>query len=240
MDVLNRSMTNQYTFLQETLRQLQSTSKEHYLSNAQSCDGKKPKEFGMWLDEVSRLGIICDKNPMEVALAISKGTLHKYINGLVSSGMSWLPIKAQLQERFSECGSATMAKHKLTQLKQSELPMHEYIATFGDMLEHAYSIKPTNGASIILASTFIEGVQNPHVKNKLTSYQIKNMKDIFGHTIHEDQKQKIRVLDFGESFKPDPLLNCSINAIKGKACFKCGSESHFIKDCPLSQQDNMA
>ena len=34
MDILNRSMTNQYAILQETLRQTQSTSKEHYLSNA--------------------------------------------------------------------------------------------------------------------------------------------------------------------------------------------------------------
>ena len=109
MDVLNRSMTNQYMVLQETLRQPQSASKEHYLSNAQLCDGKNPTEFGMWLDEVSQLAIICDKNPMEMALAISKGTLHKYINELVSSGMKWLPIKAQLQERFLECGSATMA-----------------------------------------------------------------------------------------------------------------------------------
>ena len=66
----------------------------------------------MWLNDISRLATICNKNPMEVALAISKGTLHKYINELVSSGMSWLPIKAQLQERFLECGSATMAKHK--------------------------------------------------------------------------------------------------------------------------------
>ena len=91
----------------------------------------------MWLDEVSQLATICDMNPMEVALAISKGTLHKYISELVSSGLSWLTIRAQLQERFSECGSATMAKHKLTQLKQLELPMHEYIAKFGDMVEHA-------------------------------------------------------------------------------------------------------
>ena len=39
-----------------------------------------------------------------------------------------------------------MAKHKLTQLKQLDLPMHEYITKFGDMAEHAYSIKPTDGA----------------------------------------------------------------------------------------------
>ena len=186
------------------------------------------------------LAAICDKNLKEVALAISKGTLHKYINELVSSSMSWLPIKAQLKERFSECGSATMAKHKLTQLKQSELPMHEYIAKFGYMAEHAYSIKPMNGTSIVLASNFIEGVQNPDVKHKLRSYQVKNLKDIFGHAIHEDQKQKIRALDFGVSSKPDPILNCTINAIKDKACFKCSSEGHLIKDCPLSQQDNMA
>ena len=43
----------------------------------------------------------------------------------------------------------------------------------------------------------------------------------------------------GVSPKPDPVLNCSINAIQGKGCFKCGSEDHFIKDCPLSQQNNM-
>ena len=173
MDVLNRSMTNQYTVLQETLRQSQSASKEHYLSNAQSCDGKDPKEFGMWLNDISWLATFCDKNPMEVVLAISRETLHKYINELVLSGMSWLPIKAQLQERFSECGSATMAKHKLTQLKQLELPMHEYITTFGDMAEYTYSIKPTKSANIIFASNFIKGVQNPHVKNKLRSYHFK-------------------------------------------------------------------
>ena len=127
----------------------------------------------MWLDDISRLATICNKNQIEVALAISQGTLHKYINELISSGMSWLPIKAQIQERFLECGSATMAKHKLTQLQQLDLPMHEYIAKFGDMAEYAYSIKPTNGANQILASNFIEGVQIPHVKNKLRSYQIK-------------------------------------------------------------------
>ena len=118
--------------------------------------------------------------------------------------------------------------------------MYEYIAKFGDMAGHAYSIKPTDSISIILDFNFIEGVQNPHVKNKVRSYQVKNLKDIFGHVIHEDQKQKIRALDFGVSSKPDPILNCNINAIKDKACFECGSEGHFIKDCHLSQPDNMA
>ena len=95
---------------------------------------------------------------MEVALPISRGTLHKHISKLVSSGLGWLLIKVQLQERFSECGSATMAKHKLTQLKQSELPMYEYIAKFRHMAEHMYSIKATDSASVILASNFIQGV----------------------------------------------------------------------------------
>ena len=88
----------------------------------------------------------------------------------------------------------------------------------------------------ILASNFIEGVQNPHVKNKLGFYKVKVLKDIFGHAIHEDQKQNIRALHFGVSSNLDPMLNCSINASKDKACFKCGSEGHFIKDCPLSSK----
>ena len=42
MDVINRPMTNQYSVLQDTLRQSQLASKELYLSNAKSCDGKDP------------------------------------------------------------------------------------------------------------------------------------------------------------------------------------------------------
>ena len=128
--------------LQETLRQSQATSKEHYLSNAKSCVGKDLKEFDTWLDDVSRFATISNKDCTGIAITTSKVTLHKYINELVPSGMSWLPIKAQLQERFSECGSSSMANHKLTQLKQLDLPMHEYIAKFGDIAEHAYGIKP--------------------------------------------------------------------------------------------------
>ena len=175
-----------------------------------------------------------------MAVAISRGNLLKYISGWVSSGLSWLPIKVHLQERFSECGSVTMAKHKLTQLKQSELPMHKYITKFGDMAEHMYSIKATDSASAILASNYIESVQNPHLKNKLRSYQVKNLKDIFGHAIQEDQKQKIRVLDFGLSPKSETVPNCFINAIRDKGCFKCGRKDHFVKDCLLSQPDNKA
>ena len=177
-----------------------------------------------------------------MALAISKGNLHKYISEVVFGGLSWVPIKAHLQEKFSECGSATMAKHKLTQLKQAELPMHEYNAKFGDMAEHVYSIKTTNSASVILASNFIEGVQNPHIKNKLRSHQIKKLKDIFGQAIQEDQKKKIRALDFGVAthLETTTKTNCSINAIRDKGCFKCGSEDHFVKDCHLSQPDNAA
>ena len=46
MDVLNKSMTNQFSVLQQTSRKSQFASKEHYLSNAKLCDGKDPKEVG--------------------------------------------------------------------------------------------------------------------------------------------------------------------------------------------------
>ena len=85
-------------------------------------------------------------------------------------------------------------------------------------------------------------MQNPHVKNKLRSYQVKNLKDIFGHTIQEDQKQKISTLDFGVTNHSETKnrTTCSINAIRDKGCFKYGSEDHFVKKCPLSQLDNTA
>ena len=71
---------------------------------------------------------------------------------------------------------------------------------------------------------------------------MKNLKDIFGHAIQEEQKQKIRALDFGVAphSETTTMTNCSINDIRDKGCFKCGSETHFVKDCPLSQPDNVA
>ena len=80
----------------------------------------------------------------------------------------------------------------------------------------------------------------PYIKNKLRSYQVKNMKKILGHAIQEDQKQKIRALDFRATTSQGSgnKTNCSINAIRNDGCFKCGSEEHFIKDCPLNQTDH--
>ena len=79
-------------------------------------------------------------------------------------------------------------------------------------------------------------------KNKLKSYQVKNLKDISGHANQKDQKQKIRALDFGVATHLETTTkpNCSINAIRYTGCFKCGSEDYFVKDCPLSQMDNAA
>ena len=83
-------------------------------------------------------------------------------------------------------------------------------------------------------------MQNPYIKNKLRSYQVKNLKEIFVLAIQEDQKQKIRALDFGATTSPGSAnkTDCSINAIRNNGCFKCGSEEHFVKDCLLNQTDH--
>ena len=115
--------------------------------------------------------------------------------------------------------------------------MHEYISKFSDLVEHAYTLTPTDPGSMILASTFIEGIMNPYIKNKLRSCKVSNLKDIFRFALQEDQKHKIRALDF-ES-KPYTIAHCDIQAIQGSSCYRCGNESHFIKDCPLHQNNHM-
>ena len=105
-------------------------------------------------------------------------------------------MKPLLQERFSECGNSTMAKHKLTTFRQTDLAMHEYISKFSELVEHAYTLTPTDPVSMILASIFSEGIMNPYIKNKLRSCKIATLQDIFKFALEEDQKQKIRALDF--------------------------------------------
>ena len=218
LDKVEKSMVQQDNVLRETLRQSVTASKEHYLSNAKPCDGKIAQDFSIWLDEVSRISTITCKDPESVALTTSRGSLHKYVRELHSSGKHWSAMKPLSQKRFSECGNSTMAKHKLHTFRQTDLVMHEYISKFSDLVGHAYTLTPTDPASMILASNFIEGIMNPHIKNKLRSCKISNLQDIFKFAIEEDQKQKIRALDF--EAKPDTIAHCDIQAIKGSTCLQ--------------------
>ena len=51
-----------------------------------------------------------------------------------------------------------MARHKLQHLKQTGMPMHEYISKFTNLVEHAYGLSSHAHSSFILESTFIEGI----------------------------------------------------------------------------------
>ena len=61
-----------------------------------------------------------------------------------------------------------------------------------------------------------------------------NLSELYRGAIQEDQRQKIRELDFGNS-SSQASTQCDINAIKGSGCYKCGSNDHFIKDGPLNR-----
>ena len=64
-----------------------------------------------------------------------------------------------------------------------------------------------------------------------------NLSALYGFAIKESQKQKIRELDFGSS-SSQASAQCDVNAIKGSECYKCGSNDHFIKDCPLNRDND--
>ena len=57
------------------LQQNTALHKEHYTSSAKTYDGKYPKEFNNWLDNVSRLPTISGKDPLDVAISTSMGQL---------------------------------------------------------------------------------------------------------------------------------------------------------------------
>ena len=58
LDKFEKSMFQQNNVLHESLRQLVTASKEHYLSNAKPCDGKIALDFSTWLEDVSMISSI--------------------------------------------------------------------------------------------------------------------------------------------------------------------------------------
>ena len=116
------------------------------------------------------------------------------------------------------------------------MAMHEYISEFTSIVEHAHQIKPSDTGSHLLATQFIQGISNLYIKTRLrfliSKSQLHNLSELFGFALQEDQKQKFRELDFGKE-----ETHIDINAIKGKCCFKCGGEYHYIKDCPHNKDN---
>ena len=68
--------------IQESLALSANSFREHYLQTAKASDGKDPKEFEHWLDDVQRLATLAKKSPEGVALTISRCSLHRHVREL--------------------------------------------------------------------------------------------------------------------------------------------------------------
>ena len=136
--------------------------------------------------------------------------------------------KAELEERHrinTECmkQDLSMQHHRDLQIVGDEAQRRLY-----DVLSQ---VRPSEEKAIV------QSRQIENIKHKLRSCKVSNLQDIFKFAPEEDQKQKIRALDF--ETKPDTIAHCNIQILKGSSCCKCGNEGHFIKDCPLHQNNHM-
>ena len=223
--------------LNQSILQQAQTSKEQFLNSAKTCDGTNPKDFESWLEEVDRLSDVTGKSNIAVAIFTARGSLYNHIKELQNNKHEWDVIKQKLLERFSEFGSAIMAKHKLNTLKQNDTPMHEYISKFTSLTRHAYNVDPSTPQTEMLILPFIDSLQNPFIKSKIRLRNSKTLSDIFQHALEEDTMQKVRAVDFGEPTSSN-ITQCDINAIRDNKGYKCVKDGHFIKDCPLNQDQN--
>ena len=129
--------------LNQSILQQAQTSKEQFLNNVKTCVGTSPKGFESWLEEIDRLSDVTGKTNIAVAIFPARGSFYNHIKELQNNKHEWNVIKQKPLERFSEFGSAIMAKHKLNTLKQNDAPMHEYISKFTSLTRHACNVDPS-------------------------------------------------------------------------------------------------
>ena len=67
--------------------------------------------------KIDRLSDVTGKTNIAVAIFTARSSLYNHIKELQTNKHEWDVIRQKLLERFSEFGSAIMAKHKLNSLK---------------------------------------------------------------------------------------------------------------------------
>ena len=147
-------MTKTNEYMQESLENQASASKDYFISSAKICDGKSPKDFSIWQGDVNRYTRYTHKDPNDIALMTSHGSLYTYVKELTFSGKNWPDIKPFLQSRFSECGNPILAKYRSNLLKQGDRPcmiimvnmqgywnMHTIFNQLIQLLSHLFPVK---------------------------------------------------------------------------------------------------
>ena len=76
-------LNNTQLELSNSLRHNSILTIHQYLSMAPSYDGKDPKQFHYWLDEVIRLAHQYNLVYTEGALITSRGSAHRYVKELI-------------------------------------------------------------------------------------------------------------------------------------------------------------
>ena len=226
--------------LSTSLSMQTSIAKQQLLIQAKAYDGKDPHGIFDWLDEINRLSSQNGYTQLEVAIQTSRGSVHRYLQELQQQGLEWDKIKFKLRERYSDCSSSAAAQNKLVLLKQNGRPMHEYISNFTDLLEHAYNMQPSDPATKLLTTMFIDGIDdsNKFIRNKLREKTGTNLEWYFTESLHLQHKQEIRAIDYKPDTETQTInfthATTNINAIRNNSltCHKCNSPDHFIKDCP--------
>ena len=213
--------------LNQSVSQQTWLNTQHYLNMAPSYDGKDPKQFYIWLDEVSRLATKYNMPHKQVAKMTSRGSVHRYITEMHSQNLDWQAVKIKPRERFSDCTSNAAAQNKLSSLKQNGKSIHEYIAEFSDLMEHAHNVKPIDPATKLLANQFTEDIDDCHkyTKNKLREKSGTHLDYYFQEAMRLQHKQETRAIDFG-SERNTQVFECSdVNAIRANTgtCYYCKS-----------------
>ena len=123
LDRFERSLTLQNNAIQESLALSTTRYREHYLSTAKPCDGKDPKEFEHWLDDVQRLATLAKKSSQDVALATFRGSLHRHVRELHNNGSTWEAIKTQTSGNILWLWELNYSQ---TQVTSSQAKWHAY------------------------------------------------------------------------------------------------------------------
>ena len=268
---LGQQVKNSYQVQQEyveALRELNKSTKQrdydHMLLAIKTYDGKDPKAFDDWIEQIETAAKVSGRDPRELALEKSLGAVTDTIKSF-KIGLRWSLFREELKRCFSESKTRVHANAIFRNIRKQEdnENLRSYVYKYTKSYIEAKRKDTAQEFDIEIKMHFLSKIRNGSIAKKVVDtddfkrFDTYSLNDCMKTAIQLESKLQIReminqvrddkveqpaIMDTQHEYSDEEEIN-TLPEEKNRnkpigPCYKCGKYGHFSPEC-TSDEDKL-